>query len=51
MTRFCRTEQPEQMYLVCDSCGEAFDSIETAAVHDPSGHEALWRILPESEAM
>lgn len=43
---------PEQMYLVHQQCGEAFDSMETAAAHSCDGSgQTLWELLPESEAM
>ena len=51
--------QSEKLYLVCDNCGEAFDSIITAQEHghsDLSG-SAGWcgdngfSIMPESEAL
>lgn len=40
----------EKMYLVCE-CGEAFDSIETAAAHSPMIGDRSFTIQPESEAM
>jgi hypothetical protein len=53
-------EAAEKMYLVCANCGEAFDSIDAAVVHEstPSGIDGLlvcddvdYEIKPESEAM
>jgi hypothetical protein len=42
----------ETVYLVCDDCGEAFDSIETAYGHmHDSMIDPRWALLPESEAM
>lgn len=41
----------ETLYLVCDECGEAFDSIKTAADHDEEVHGTGFTIKPESEAM
>jgi hypothetical protein len=45
--------KPEKMYLVCNSCGEAFDEIETAYSHDYPESDCgdSFRIAPESEAM
>jgi len=49
----------EQFYLVCQNCGEAFDSIETANNHDgeldgepcyDERHKPLYTLVPESEA-
>jgi hypothetical protein len=42
----------EQVYLVCRQCGEAFDSMESAAGHEPGrcGSDQGWDLLPESEA-
>lgn len=42
----------ETMYLVCDDCGEAFDSMVTAQEHfDDEMIEPRFFIRPESEAM
>jgi hypothetical protein len=40
----------EKMYLVCDDCGEAFDSIDTASGHKCGSEDAAFYITPESEA-
>lgn len=50
--RWLITDEDEKMHLVCD-CGEAFDTIETAAVHRYGDDDCglSFRILPESEAM
>lgn len=44
----------QKSYLVCDGCGEAFDTIETANDHELSPdcpNEATYTIKPESEAL
>jgi ribosomal protein L31 len=45
----------EKLFLVCDSCGEAFDEMTTAKDHEvtceaESDNRIEYSILPESEA-
>lgn len=42
--------QQEKLYLVCTTCGEAFDALEPAREHELQC-ECVYTILPESEAM
>ena len=37
----------EKLYLVCGDCGEVFDDLRPAFLHD----DVLWSIKPESEAL
>jgi hypothetical protein len=43
----------ETVFLVCQDCGESFDSIEPASTHDCELNEELiptYLLMPESEA-
>lgn len=42
-------EAKKKWYVVCEDCGEAFDSIEYANTHLYDGCEGVYRVLPESE--
>lgn len=49
---FCYPPEPEKWYVVCETCGEAFDEIGYAKAHELScDTNTSYEVKPESEAL